>query len=378
MSTRPPDVVTIESDAGSFDAFESLSIVNDIEGLTEATFAFGDESSWEALEQIIAPGEPFSVLVNGRPRMAGRAEVNDYSATVASGFLVTLTCRTKLADARYRSAEPTVRVAKTSIKDYILALYAPLGYVESDFQFSEATARDLMTGKSQGGKDAVDLAPLQAEQAKVNPPETTYDAAERHLKRHHMTHWDGPDGKILVGAPDDTQAPLYRAICKKAGPASKGNNCGAIHRIRDWSEVAGDIAVFGTTPGREIAKTALRGAAVDLDLAAVFAKTGHFSRPVIIPSEQAKTLDAATAIAARELSARKRRKDVWELTLDGWSYWDGNEAVVYAHNTVIDVDVEGGGASARGSYLVHRVQLTYNESGLVTQLTAVAPGVWAI
>ncbi len=376
--TRRPDVVRVEAGGGVFDRFASLTIVNDIEGPTEAVFEIGDEGAWEALEAIVAPGQPFAVFVNDKLRMTGRAEVNEVPGSSRDGFKLALVCRTKLADAAYCSANPATRVTKASIKDFILALYEPLGYSEADFLFSEATARDLMTGKAGGGKDPVDLAPLQAEQAKVNPPETIRECAERHLKRHHMTHWDAPDGRILVGAPDDTQAALYRAICKRRGPETQGNNVLRVNRLRDWSEVPGDISVFGTTHGRDIAKATIRGAAVDLDLARVFADTGHFYRPVIVPSEQAKTLDQATAQAARELSVRSRRKDAWQLVFDGWSYWTGSESIPFAHNTVIDVDVESVGAGAKGSYLIHRVELRFDGSGQTTTCTAVAPGIWAI
>ena len=379
MSKRPIDKVRVESAGGVFDKFESLAIVNTIDGQSEASFDVGDDTAWEALERIVAPGQEFSIFVNDRLRMKGRAEVNEAPAEASTGFGLRLVCRTKMADARYAGANPSTRVEKTTLKDFVLAVYAPLGILEPDFLFAEATARDLMTGKSAGGKPPVDLAVIKLEQAKVNPPETIFAAVERHLKRQHMMHWDAPDGRILVGAPDDTQAPLYRAICKRSGPLSQGNNIVKASRTRDWSEVASDVTVYGQSAGKELAKASVRGTSADLDLAEVYANTGHFFRPVALVSEQVKDNDTATAQAIRERSTRARRKDAWDFTFDGWAYWDGNESIPWAHNTMIDVDVDAVSGSAKGQYLVHRVELRLGVNEAPTaKVSVVAKGIWVI
>lgn len=374
---RPRDIIEIETDQGIFDRFESLEVVNDLNGAAEATFTIGDDGCWQELDRIVAPGQPFIVRVNKRLRMTGRAEVNEVPAAPGSGVKIQLVIRTKMADARYRSADPNVKIEKASIKDFLLALYAPLGYTEADFQFSEAAARDLMTGKSSNGKPPVDLEPIKLEQAKVNPPETIFQCAERHLKRHHMMHWDAGDGRIVVGAPDDEQLPLTRLQCRR-GAASVANNVLSFKRTRDWSELPSEVWVYGGTPGKTLAKSAFREVAVDLDVAAVAASTGHFNRMVLIPAEQAKTRAHAVAQAQRELSSRSRRKDAWEITTDGWSYWNGHESITWAINTTTDVHIDAVGGPT-GRYLIHRVscKLGVHEAPTTT-LHLVGPGIFLI
>jgi prophage tail gpP-like protein len=378
MPNRKPETIRVESSAGVFDRFESVSITYDIDGQTEATFEVGDDTAWQALEAMVAPGQEFTIIVNDRIGMKGRAEVNESPGSTREGIGLQLTCRTKMADARYCSANPATRVEKTSLEDFVLAVYAPLGYSKADFIFAEAAARDLMTGKSVGGKPPVDLAAIQIEQAKVNPPETIAACVDRHLKRHHMMHWDGPDGRIVVGAPDDEQRPSYRAICKRP-PNAQGNNLVSFRRSRDWGEVASDVTVYGQSAGKDVARIALKGTSVDLDLAAVYANTGHFLRPVVLPVEQVKEIAQAEAQAMRERSARARRKDAWEFTYDGWAYWDGSEAINFAPNTVVDVDVEAVGGGARGKYLCHRVELRASlREAPTAKLSCVAVGIWVI
>jgi hypothetical protein len=102
----------------------------------------------------------------------------------ASGVKIEIVLRTKLADARYASADPSIKVSHTTIKDFILALFAQHGYAEGDFYFSSKAGTDLLTGAPKGGKDDPNLAAMTLQQAMVQPPETVLECATRHLQRH--------------------------------------------------------------------------------------------------------------------------------------------------------------------------------------------------
>lgn len=370
---RQLDVITIETAAGTFDRFSRCQVVNDIFGPTEATFDLGDDESWQTLAPVLYPGQSVRVALNGRPRLTGRAEISTGSASPDEGTKIALTVRTKMADARYTSADPRITVKDTSIKDFVLACYAELGFAEDDFLFAPFTARDLMTGKAQGAADPTDLEPIKVDQAKVNPPETIFEAVERHLRRYRATHWDSPDGKIIVGSPDDTQTPIGNLVAR-AGPEAKANNLKRIKHIRDWSEVAAMMWVVGQSPGRDTRRKGLRGFALDDEVFRVSAETGHFNRRAIIPRQEANDQQQVTQQAVRELSARRRNKSAWELVVDGWSYWNGDEQIPWAHNTVVDVDVVSLGGPF-GRALVTKVALDLDlEAGTRTTLTVVAPG----
>jgi prophage tail gpP-like protein len=377
MATRQPDKIEVLTDAGVLEKFSSLEIVNDIAGPTEASFDLGDDGAWSELETVVTPGASVMVRLNGKLRLTGRAEVNEVPGDSNSGMIVRLTVRTKMADARYASADPNVKVKDSSIKDFVLACYAELGYTEADFEFAPFAARDLMTGEAGGAAPPFELAPIQEDQAKVNPPETVFEAVERHLRRHRGTHWDAPDGRIIVGAPDDEQAPRYSLQCKR-GVASKANNVLRFNRIADWSEVPSEVVVYGQTSGRDVTRSSVKGTVEFGPVKDVATRTGHFTRRVIIADQSVKSLQQAEQKARRELSSRIRRYDAWDFTVDGWSYFDGTRQIPWATNTTTDVDVDVVGG-VQGRYLIHQVALSLGTgSSATSRLTLAGPGVWLL
>lgn len=375
---RSRDTIEIETNAGWFSDFQSVELTTDLLDCATATFEIGDQGAWPTLERIVEQGQPVSVYVNGFLQMTGRFEVVEVPIEADGGAIMRATVRTKMADARYASAPPNISMFNATVKEFILRLYESLEYFEKDFQFSAVTERNLITGKAKGAKDPVDLEPLKFEQQRVNPPETYFDCANRILKRFHVMHWDAADGRIVVGAPDDEQAPTYVFQSKQGGP-SIWNNILACHRITDWSEIASDISVFGGSGGKDVTKAAIRGVASDIDVLFVAANTGHFRRTVLLPNEAVKTREWADAQAARELAARRQRKDAWEIETDGWSFWNGHDLVNYAINTTCEVASDIVGGRANGKYLITRVARRLDaDRGPTTALTLVAPGVFVI
>jgi prophage tail gpP-like protein len=373
MGARKQDRIVIQTEQGGFERFSSVSLTHDLYDTSSATFEIGGDEAWQALETIIQPGQEFRVMLNGRLQMTGRAEVNEAPVTTSDGATVSLVCRTKMADARYASADPKLRFKDQSIKTFVLAAYAPLGYKEADFAFAAYADVDLVTGRAKGSPAPVDLAPIKADSLKVAPPETIFECVGRVLKRHHLMHWDGADGRILVGRPATDLPPIYhfQAIRLNGG---EGNNVLSCKRIVDWSEVASEVSVHGSTPGVDIAKSAFRGVAVDQDLFAVAARTGHFARRVIIPADGVKSQKTADAQATRELAARAKRKSAWEFEIDGWSWWDGHDSVPFAINAMADCRVDVIGGAANGRFLVTTMTRTVSvEQGATTKLVVVDP-----
>jgi|GEM_PF-2142565 len=379
--TRRPDTVEISSvgvnaatvDAIAFDAFTSLEIINDITAPGEAAFEMGDDSTYRDMEDLIKPGSIFQVKVNGRLRLTGRVEADDIPIDPTGGATVRFVVRTKMADAAYASAKPDISVQNTTLKSLILRAYAPLGYKEKDFDFRGDTSRDLMTGKpSRGGSALRDLAPMKLDQAKVDPPETIYEFVERHLLRFHMTHWDSPDGKIVVGSPSDGQDPIY-FLRMLRGRKGIENNLLSAHRVRDVSQAPSQLKVVGVGGKWNFAKTAN---AHTVYLPEVPAQ--DFYRPVFILDQSVQNRDQAVARSLRELTNRSKKVDAWDVTVDGWSYWNGTEQVPYGLDTVADVDIDVGGG-ARGAYLVHRVELRVDpDNGQTTKLTLLKRGLWKL
>lgn len=374
MAPRRRDTVRIETaDGGSFTIFNSLSMVTDLTAPSEAAFEVGDDGTWGQLESITGLGRKFKVFVNDRLKLTGRVELNDIPIDAANGAVTRFTVRTVMADAMYASADPKVKVQNTTLKDFILYLWEPLGVTEADFVFDANLSRDLLTGvTSDGRKPAVALETIQVQQAKVNPPETIYQATDRHLQRHGLMLWDAPDGKIVIGAPDDEQQPQFHF--RMFGDSRRNtNNILSAQRTRDWSGVPGIIGVFGTGGGQDWTKTKVRGFAIQQDLL-----DAGFYRPVLIVNEGIKNDSLAQRQAAREMTQRALRYDSWVINVDGLSYWDGSTQIQYGVDTVCDIHstVAGG---PNGAYLVYRVQQSLNVTdGATTELTVVKRGIWKL
>lgn len=370
---RPRDQVRIEGEGGTLDRFNGLNIINDLTAPSEATFELGDDSSWAPLEKLIKHGKTYRVYLNDRLRLTGRIYANEVPVD-PRGTSIQLTVRTLLADAKYASADQRVKVESVSIKDFLLALYKQHGYGAGDFVFNANVERDLMTGKgSRGQAPPASLDPIKLDAAKVNPPETTYDCAARHLKRYGLMHWDTPEGKIYVGAPDEGQEPLYVFGIWRSKYLRQGNNLSGVKRIADWSDVPTDVNVFGGGFSKELAGQPNWGTAGYLDVLAA-----GFNRPVNLLSETAKNKAQAQAQARRERSQRSKRKDALELYADGWSWWNGHVALPYGVNVTCDVTVEVAGG-ALGKYFIHRVACSQDaSSGTKSVLSVTAPGAWEI
>ncbi len=375
---RLRDNVKIERLGGSgansvLDNFTSFELINDITQPSEASFELGNDGTWDSISGLIAVGTEYAVFLNDQLRLTGRVEVSDIPVDASGGSVVRFTARTKLADAMYASADPSVGVKKTSVKDFILALYAPLGYTEADFIFEANVARDLLSGMSTDGQGApkkVDLEPMKVEAARVQATESIFDAADRHLRRHGLMHWDSPDGKIVISAPNDTQAAQYFLRLLR-GERGRENNILSATRTMDWSEIPSRLTVHGRSSGSPRRK--LKSVVEDPDVAGA-----GFHRPVVIPAEALKMQSLVDRAAAREMSARSKRKDCWEMETDGLSWWDGYKNTPWAIDAVCEIDSDVAGGPV-GTYYIHRVMHRRDATqGDTTNISVLKSGIWKL
>lgn len=378
---RRPDRVEIQivggTDSGAkvLRNFTSFSITNDITMPSEGAFELGDDGTYSGIDEFIAHGTEYKVFLNDKLRLTGRVEMQDIPLDPEGGPVVRFTVRTKLADAMYASADSYIKVKNTTIKDFILALYAPLGYTEDDFVFKANVARDLITGKDSSGQGTpteVLLDKITAKDAKVNPGETVYAAADKHLRRYGYMHWDAPDGKIVVSAPNDKQDAIYNFRASRFGNTNL-NNVMRLTRTQDWSGVPSTVTVWGRDE-----KGRIKGRVAPLEEENLDVYRAGFYRPVTIVNKSVRGLDRIQRVANRENTARSKQKDSWEVEIDGLSFWDGRELIPWAPDTVVNIesDVAGG---ALGAYYVHRTVINRDAvNGDTTNLSVLRKGIWVL
>jgi prophage tail gpP-like protein len=374
---RPRDTVRVEAvGIGSFDRFTSLAITSDVTSPSEAAFEIGDDRTYPELRDFIALGQKYRVFVNERLVLTGRVELGDVQSDASNGAAIRFTVRTKLTDALFATASVAVSISNTTLEKWILALYADLGYTRDDFVFRANLARDVITGKS--SKSSRELEPpeaIQLQQAKPQPPESIYQAVDRHLRRFGLMHWDSPEGKIVVSAPDDQQEPLYR-FRNFRGVDGAYNNVLSIGRTNDYSEVPSFLVTSGVGYQNfddEFVLSKALGYVQDEDLV-----RAGFVRPVTVLAEQMRTQTAAQSSANREMSSRSMKKDTVPVLVDGLSYWDGAQLVNYAFDTTADVISDAVGGPI-GTYYVKSVALSRDpQRGDQAQLGLLKQGIWRL
>jgi len=382
MAVSPLDSVVIEAYGVpgrsaqvnfNFADWTSLELTNSITEPSECSFEMGDDTGWDRLENLLGLGGAFRVFVNDRLRLTGRIEALDSPSDALQSTTQRFIVRTKLSDARYNSAPQGMRLRNVSIKRFLLALYSDIGLTEADFDFRGDVARDLLTGRrTKRGRPPKDLEKLTEDQAKVNPPETIFDAADRHLRRHGLIHWDSPDGKIVVAAPDDTQAPVG-FLRSFRGREGQFNNVLAAHRAQDVSQSPTVLGMFGRGGKRGFSKHSISSVLINQNLIAK-----GFDRKIILNDEGLRTREQANRRAAREFASRNRSLERLSITVDGLSYRDGSDLLPWAPDTTVDVVLESQGGYL-GLYYVERVTMTRNASDSDrSQLTLVPQGVWVL
>lgn len=398
---EPFDTITVEAygTPGSthidfnFEDWTSLSLTSSILKPAEASFELGDQTGWDRLVELVDLGGQFRVFVDDRLRMTGRIEAKNSVSDARQSATQRFTIRTKLSDALYSGAPQNVRLQGRTMREFILALYADLGLTEADFDFRGNVSRDVMTGRITRGPDAhsrrrgidgrliadppagFEALEETEENTKVQPPESIFEAADRHLRRHGLLHWDGPDGRIVVAPPNDMQDALgtLRSIRGEDGGAGQFNNVLSLERDQDVSEAPTEMGVFGMGGKAGFARASV--SAVVRNQALI---DRGFTRRAAVLDEALTSKAIARHRACREFVTRSRGLDRITVVVDGLSYRDGGDPAPWAPDTTVDVfdDTLGG---VLGIYYIEETQMQRDAAnGDVTRLSLVKQGVWQL
>jgi len=381
MVKRERDTVQIESiQGGDFsivvDRATQYEIATDLTQPSAARFELGDSGTWSAIRDAIAIGGRFKVTVNDAPRITGRLLTRNLAVSASAGATVQVVVRTLLADALFTAVNPAIGVTKATLKDVVLKAFAGMRLEEKDLIFRADLARNIITGRSSSTptKPALEIHDIKEEEARPHPPESIYAFVDRHLSRFGLMMWDTADGRIVIGAPDDTQDPLYVMTCRR-GAQGRTNNLLDVRKTEDFEDVPSKLFVYGIGGGKDQSKARARGVELDRTLAFL---DSPLDRVAIVIDEGVTTKAQAEGRARREMMRRSLHKDSWTLETDGLSYWSGSQKIPYGVDTVADVRVDVAGA-ANGPYLVWQCTMrgSAGESHRTT-LTGVGRGIWRL
>lgn len=378
----PVDTVEVASSRGVFDAFTSLEIFNSILRSSEASFEVGDDGSHSSLSQAMEIGESFVVSVNGHRRITGRVEMQNIALDAARSSNFRFVVRTVLSDLEYADADPSIRVKNASIRDVVEQAVNRRPDRDpranrTEIQYRADVSRQLITGVTpRGGKGGVvkPLKPLTEQQAAVQPGETVKQFLDRHLMRHGLMIWDSPDGKLVVGTPDDSQEALYHFRIFRHPEQAVWNNCRMVERSRDVTGVPSVLTVYGWQGGGDYRRSKVHAEVRNEDLI-----RAGFDRTVGIVDEGVKSKEQAERTVARAWAERTRKSDSLTVEVDGFSFHEASgPSPDYAPETVADLmlETQGGGV---GAYYVESTMLRRTaQGGDVTQLQLTKQGTWVL
>lgn len=380
MAAPTRDVISITTANGkAFDRWTSFETLNSIVRSSEASFEIGDDGSWKDFSQIAAVGVEIFVLLNGMPRMKGRVELLNSPLNVAQSSVMRFAVRTVMADLEIQTADPRIRFdtannASTTIGDLVNQTLTLAGVDADVIIFGNNASRKVMTGqRGKGTKPDPSLEPLTIQQAAVQPGETVKVFLDRHLRRHGLLMFDGPEGEIVISAPDDAQQELYYFHCQRTGAVTNSNNFTDNDRTQDASGAPSEIWVLGYGGGKDAMRSKLGAFQRNPTLF-----DAGFLRRTIMVDEGVKTKELASRTAARMMSETLRRQDSITIVTDGLTHRYANVKIPYCPDTTssLVVDTMGG---AIGKFYVESVAMRCTvDEGNKSQLSLVRAGTWAL
>lgn len=375
------DTLSITTANGkAFDRWTSFETLNSIVRSSEASFEIGDDGSWKDFSKIAALGTDVFVSLNGKPRMSGKVEVLNSPLTVAQSSVMRFVVRTILADLEVQTADPRIRFdasnnASTTIGSVVDKTLLLAGVTADTIIYGNNASRNLMTGQRGRGTNAdPSLEPLTVQQAAVQPGETVKVFLDRHLRRHGLLMFDGPNGEIIIAAPDQNQEEKYTFVCYRGqGRVNRFNNIKELDRTQDATGAPSQIWVLGQGGGKDAMRQKLGAFQKNPTLF-----DAGFLRTVLVVDEGVKTKELAARTAARLMSETLRRQDSVTLMIDGLTFLSGRTRIPYAPDTTCQITADTMGAAIGKFYVESVAQRSTIDEGQNTQVSLVRAGTWLL
>ncbi len=221
-----------------------------------------------------------------------------------------------------------------------------------------------------GARFAGGITPSEIERLRVNDArphigEKVWEYLARHAQRLGLMMWMTADGKLVIGAPDYGQEPLYRLIRRHRSDPADPNTIiegGANESLRNRYS---HVTVYGHSSGQDEQRTRVREITIDPD----WPEAARFDRPRFVRDNGARTAEAAAARGLRELMAGKAESLRLSYVLDG----HGQSGALFAQGTMAFVDDEPLGIRDN-FFVIGRTFRGDRDSGTTTALELIQRG----
>jgi prophage tail gpP-like protein len=304
------------------------------------------------------PGTPYSLSIGNVLQQTGIVDDPEASGDANVGESITLSGRdaiAKLVDGRIvDDASYTNETYSSLLRTVADEVYGP-GYPIS---FTNEQNRMIQVG---GEVIQSDLPPdpetTQTGATKERPIRAK--AGESHYKflrdqydRGGLFLFAGADGRLILTAPNASQAPVARIVRGK-GESLRTGQVKAFKYKNATSCRFTDVVIYSRSGGRKAGRTTTRGAYEDAEM------IGYgFARPLVLRDHNSASAGQADALARRKIAESRRAGRVLSYTVAGHTTigFNGRDRVVWAMDTVVDVDDQDLGV--QGSFWVESVEMS--------------------
>lgn len=196
-----------------------------------------------------------------------------------------------------------------------------------------------------GARFANGLAPSDIERLKVSEArprvgETVWDYLDRHARRLGLMMWMTADGRLVVGAPDYGQEPLYRLIRRVRPNPEDPNTIIEGGTEESIAKRYSSVTVYGRGGGNDATRAQAQAVTIDPDW------TFGFEKPLYVKDNGARDGAAVLARGERELAMGKDGALQLSYVVDG----HGQRDLLWAQGTVAYVEDER--LDIRGNFFV--------------------------
>lgn len=203
----------------------------------------------------------------------------------------------------------------------------------------------------------------------TEPGQSVWEWLQAACEANSVWPWFSPDGKLIIGAPDYTTAPVADLILRRSG---EGNNVLGIWRTRSMQNAYSEITVLGQSAGDgdEVGHHNIRGVVKDA--------TMPLYRPLVVIDGNCESVELATRRASKLMADSKMGRDRMMIRVAG-------------HRITTSVGSGRPWAAGMRVHVIsdkHRVDAVYfimrrvftrsRAAGMTTELELVPDGVWLL
>jgi prophage tail gpP-like protein len=196
--------------------------------------------------------------------------------------------------------------------------------VEAELSISSTDIREIVPGTKK----------VVYETLKAKLGTRRYDFLKTQNDHAGLFLWAAGDGSFVLSRPTAKQSPIAKIVRQRGGSRQPGSILRHNYRT-DYTHRHTKCIVYGHGGGRNFGRSKNRGEFVDQEFSAILG--GEDAQAITIHDNDAKTPKQAEFFARRRIAEEGRESVELNYTLAGHRVAP-NSTVVWAHDTVVDVD----------------------------------------